>query len=106
MSRVIPGAEPHFEASEVLRRRAHCLIPGGCQTYAKGDDQYPALSPGFIVDGSGCHVRDVDGNVFIEYGLGNRAVVLGHGYVPVVDAARRALANGSNFTRPAAIEVD
>jgi glutamate-1-semialdehyde 2,1-aminomutase len=23
------------------------LIPGGCHTYAKGDDQYPVLAPGF-----------------------------------------------------------
>ena len=28
-------------SSESLRLRAHELIPGGCHTYAKGDDQFP-----------------------------------------------------------------
>ena len=37
--------------------------------------------------------------------MGNRAVGLGHAYAAVVDAAQRELANGCNFTRPAAIEV-
>ena len=53
----------------------------------KGDDQYPELAPGFIVKGKGCHVWDVDGNEFIEYGMGLRAVTLGHAYDPVVEAA-------------------
>src|SRR5690606_20673815 len=69
-------------------------------------DQYPVLSPGFIARGSGCRVEDVDGNEYIEYGMGNRAVGLGHAFAPVVAAARRELANGSNFTRPGRIEVE
>ena len=51
-----------FAASNRLRQQAHELIPGGSHTYAKGDDQYPTLSPGFIERGSGCHVWDADGN--------------------------------------------
>jgi glutamate-1-semialdehyde 2,1-aminomutase len=51
-------------------------------------------------------VWDVDGNGFIEYGMGLRAVVLGHAYPPVVEAARRQMEFGANFTRPAAIEVE
>jgi glutamate-1-semialdehyde 2,1-aminomutase len=94
-----------FPVSASLRRLAHRLIPGGCHTYAKGDDQYPVRSPSFILSGSGCRVRDVDGNEFIEYGMGNRAVTLGHGYAPVVEAARQTIAEGCNFTRPAAIEM-
>lgn len=95
-----------FDASNRMRQRAHQIIPGGCHTYAKGDDQYPVLSPGFIAGGSGCRIRDVDGNNFIEYGMGNRAVGLGHAYPPVLEAVRRALARGCNFTRPAAIEIE
>ncbi|MEM7774303.1 MAG: glutamate-1-semialdehyde 2,1-aminomutase [Pseudomonadota bacterium] len=95
-----------FKQSEVLRQRAHQLIPGGAHTYAKGDDQYPALSPGFIVRGEGCRVWDVDGNEFIEYGMGLRAVTLGHAYPSVLEAVRRELSNGSNFTRPAPIEIE
>ena len=96
----------HFENSDRLRKRAHRIIPGGAHTYAKGDDQYPVLSPGFIVSGYGCHVWDVDGNAYIEYGMGNRAVGLGHAYRHVVDAVSRELEFGCNFTRPARIEID
>ena len=95
-----------FEKSLVLQKRAHELIPGGCHTYAKGDDQYPALSPGFIQKGFGCHVIDVDGNMFIEYGMGLRSVTLGHAYGPVLEAARRQMQWGNNFVRPSPIEVE
>lgn len=96
----------NFEKSNQLRPLAQHLIPGGAHTYAKGDDQYPVLSPGFIARGLGSHVWDVDGNEYIEYGMGNRAVGLGHAYQPVLEAATRQLQFGCNFTRPASIEVE
>jgi glutamate-1-semialdehyde 2,1-aminomutase len=95
-----------FSKSRALRPKAHQLIPGGCHTYAKGDDQYPELAPGFLVRGKGCHVWDIDDNEFIEYGMGLRAVTLGHAFEPVVEAAYRQMQMGTNFTRPAMIEVD
>ena len=94
-----------FYASEQLKRRAHGLIPGGCHTYAKGDDQYPLLAPGFVKRGLGCRVWDADGNEYVEYGMGNRAVGLGHAFRPVVEAVKEELTNGCNFTRPSPIEV-
>ena len=95
-----------FEQSRRLQQRSHAVIPGGAHTYAKGDDQYPVEAPGFLVRGAGCHVWDADGNEFIEYGMGLRSVTLGHGYAPVVEAAARALAQGTNFTRPTPLEVE
>src|SRR5215468_4002488 len=75
-----------FGASRHLQKKAHALIPGGSHTYAKGDDQYPVLAPGFIARGAGCRVWDADGNLFIEYGMGNRTVGLGHAHPAVVKA--------------------
>lgn len=95
-----------FEKSGRLREQSHSLIPGGSHTYAKGDDQYPVLAPGFIERGSGCHVWDADGNRYVEYGMGNRAVGLGHAYPPVRRAVEKTLRDGCNFTRPAKIEVE
>jgi glutamate-1-semialdehyde 2,1-aminomutase len=89
-----------------LRARAHELIPGGAHTYAKGDDQWPVDAPGFIARGAGCHVWDVDGNEFIEFGMGLRSVTLGHAHPAVVAAATQAMSLGVNFTRPAPIEVE
>jgi glutamate-1-semialdehyde 2,1-aminomutase len=89
-----------------VQRRAHELIPGGAHTYAKGDDQYPESAPPFIARGEGCHVWDLDGNEFIEYGMGLRSVGLGHAFPRVIQAVRRELGNGSNFTRPSPREVE
>jgi glutamate-1-semialdehyde 2,1-aminomutase len=63
-------------------------------------------SPAVLSHGKGCHVWDVDGNEFIEYGMGLRAVGLGHAYPDVVEAVRASLDIGTNFTRPAVIELD
>jgi len=95
-----------YARGAALSKKAHALIPGGCHTYAKGDDQFPEAAPGFIVRGQGCHVWDVDGNEFIEYGMGLRAVSLGHAFRPVVEAVEKQIQLGANFVRPATIEVE
>ncbi len=103
-----PGAPPLTDspATAERRARAHDLIPGGAHTYAKGDDQYPAGAPAFIARGRGCHVWDTDGREFVEYGMGLRAVTLGHAFPSVVEAAAAAMRLGTNFTRPSPLEVD
>src|SRR5215472_6367683 len=95
-----------FHKSCALRSKAHKLIPGGSHTYAKGDDQFPEQAPGFIARGKGCHVWDLDGNEFIEYGMGLRAVTLGHAYEPVAEAAYKQMQVGLNFSRPAILEQE
>jgi glutamate-1-semialdehyde 2,1-aminomutase len=110
LDEVAPGAPIGFpgrsEAASALARRAQEIIPGGSHTYAKGDDQYPERSPAFLARGQGCRVWDTDGNEFIEYGMGLRAVTLGHAFAPVVEAVTRQLAGGVNFSRPAPIELE
>jgi glutamate-1-semialdehyde 2,1-aminomutase len=102
----LAATQMDFSKSRALQPKAHRLIPGGSHTYAKGDDQYPEQAPGFIVRGKGCHVWDLDGNEYIEYGMGLRAVTLGHAFDPVVEAAYKQMQLGTNFSRPAKIEVD
>jgi len=96
----------NFAHSKELQQRLRRIVPGGAHTYAKGADQYPELSPGIIARGFGCHVWDVDGNEFIEYGMGLRAVTLGHAYPAVVSAVQESLVLGTNFTRPSKMELD
>jgi glutamate-1-semialdehyde 2,1-aminomutase len=105
-SEIKQRAKLNFKSSAALREKAHALIPGGAHTYAKGDDQFPEISPGFIARGKGCHVWDADGNEFIEYGMGLRAVTLGHAYPSVVEAAYKQMLLGNNYTRPATIEAE
>lgn len=94
-----------FTRGKQLAARLRQVVPNGCHTNAKGDDQYPELAPPLIARGKGCHVWDVDGNEFIEYGMGLRAVTLGHAYPRVVEAVRASLDLGTNFTRPAPEEL-
>ncbi|HMB73674.1 MAG TPA: aminotransferase class III-fold pyridoxal phosphate-dependent enzyme, partial [Gammaproteobacteria bacterium] len=106
MTRLHDDMIPRFETSNAIRDRFHKLIPGGCHTYAKGDDQYPEHMAPYIVRGKGSHVWDVDGNEFIEYGAGMRSVTLGHAFEPVLDAVHRQLELGTNYVRPAMIEIE
>jgi glutamate-1-semialdehyde 2,1-aminomutase len=94
-----------FARSNRMQARLHELVPGGAHTYARGSDQYPEHMTPILTRGEGARVWDVDGNEYVEYGMGLRSVVLGHGYRPVVDAAHAAMCDGMNFTRPTELEV-
>jgi glutamate-1-semialdehyde 2,1-aminomutase len=59
-----------------------------------------------IVRGRGAQVQDVDGNWFVEYGMGLRSVTLGHGYEPVAEAVARAAREGVSFSRPSVWELE
>ena len=95
-----------FDESRALTRRFHAAIPGGGHTYAKGDDQYPEGMAPIVARGEGCHTWDVDDNEYLEYGMGLRAVTLGHAYPAVLAAVERQLPLGANFVRPARIELE
>jgi glutamate-1-semialdehyde 2,1-aminomutase len=94
-----------FTQSAAVQARLHELVPGGAHTYARGPDQYPEAIAPILVRGSGARVSDVDGNEYVEYGMGLRSVTLGHAYAPVVEAVCRAASEGVSFTRPTLLEV-
>src|SRR3954452_20529054 len=101
-----PGVNAHsFDRSNQLQARLHELVPGGAHTFAKGSDQYPEDMAPVLVRGRGARVWDVDGNEFVEYGMGMRAVTLGHGYAPVLEAVKATLDDGVSFTRPTTLEL-
>ena len=99
------SANRSFERSNKLQARLHDVVPGGAHTYARGADQYPEFMAPVLTHGQGSHVWDVDGNEFVEYGMGLRSVTLGHGYRPVVEAVSATIASGVNFSRPTELEL-
>jgi glutamate-1-semialdehyde 2,1-aminomutase len=103
--RVQAALTDRFAKSTVAQERLHELVPGGAHTYARGSDQYPEGLAPVLVRGYGARVEDVDGNTFVEYGMGLRSVTLGHGYEPVVSAVTRAISQGLSFTRPTDLEL-
>ncbi|BBX34562.1 glutamate-1-semialdehyde 2,1-aminomutase [Mycolicibacterium mageritense DSM 44476 = CIP 104973] len=94
-----------FAQSNRVQARLHDVVPGGAHTYARGSDQYPENMSPVLVRGAGCHVWDADGNEYVEYGMGLRAVTLGHGYPPVTEAVRAAITDGVSFSRPTVHEL-
>lgn len=96
----------NFTKSNILRKKASNLIPGGAHTYSKGDDQFPQLSPHSIVKGKGARIWDVDNNEFVDWGMGLTSVLLGHAYQPILDTIKLELDNGVNFIRPSFIEAE
>jgi glutamate-1-semialdehyde 2,1-aminomutase len=101
-----PAGERRFERSQAAQARLHELVPGGAHTYARGEDQYPEGMAPVIVRGEGARVWDVDGNTFVEYGMGLRSVTLGHAYGPVNAAVAEAISHGVSFTRPSTLELE
>jgi glutamate-1-semialdehyde 2,1-aminomutase len=96
---------PTFSTSTAMQERLHELVPGGAHTYARGSDQYPEGMAPVIARGEAAHVQDVDGNWYVEYGMGLRSVTLGHAYAPVVDAVAAAARSGVSFSRPSVWEL-
>jgi len=96
----------NFARSREFSRAIHDVIPGGAHTYSKGDDQFPLNAPAAITHGKGARVWDLDGNEYIDCSMGLTSVSIGHGYEPVARAVAEAAYLGTNFQRPAALELE
>lgn len=86
--------------------RAHRVIPGGAQTYSRGDDQFPVAAPHSFVRGKGGRVWGLDGQEYVDWGMGINNVLIGHAEDAIDDAAVAAIRNGQAFSRPTLLEVD
>ena len=86
--------------------RLNSVIPGGCHTYSRGDDQYPSNAPQIFEKGEGAYLYTPDGGKFLDYGMALRAVTLGYGYKEVNDAAFEGMCKGNNLTRASMIELE
>jgi len=58
--------------------------------------------PPFIEAADGAHVRDVDGNDYIDFSLGDTGAMAGHGPEPTVAAVERQLRRGITHMLPTA----
>src|ERR1051325_1193771 len=55
------------------------------------------VTPIYIDHAVGAHKWDVDGNEYIDYGMGNGALMVGHAHPAVLDAVRGTVGNGLHF---------
>jgi len=96
----------NFTQSYEMNEKLHRLIPGGSHTYSKGEDQFPWRGPKVMARALGAYTWDVDGNRYIDWGMGNRVIILGHSYPAVNEAVKRQIDLGTNFTRPGILEYE
>jgi glutamate-1-semialdehyde 2,1-aminomutase len=69
---------------------ARDLIPGG----AHSNTRLGGPGPLYLARAEGAHVEDLDGRRYLDYTMGNGAVVLGHGHPEVQEAVRRCCDSG------------
>jgi glutamate-1-semialdehyde 2,1-aminomutase len=93
--------ERSHELFEAAKRR----IPGGVNSPVRAFRSVGG-EPFFVESASGCRVRDVDGNEYIDYVGTWGPAILGHAPQPVVDAVRDAAGRGLSFGIPNPLEVE
>jgi len=79
--------------ARALFERARAAVAGG----VGHDLRYNDVAPTYITHARGSHKWDVDGNEYIDYGMGNGALLLGHAHPAVLEAVQRVVPNGLHF---------
>ena len=83
------------------------VIPCATQTLSKGFTQWSVgAAPLFLESGKGCEVTDVDGNVYIDYGMALGPFILGYSDDDINKAITRQLEKGTMFTLPNLLELE
>ncbi len=92
----------HRSQSMDLYARARDCLAGGV-----GHDMRHSLPcPSYIAKASGAMMWDVDGNEYIDYGMGNGALLLGHSPPEVLDAVAAALKDGYHYGQDHPLQVE
>src|SRR3989338_11089895 len=96
-----------LDKSLALLERAKKVIPCATQTLSKGYTQFSVGAvPLFLESAHGCEVRDVDGNVYIDYGMALGPYILGYSDPDVNAAVAKQLEDGTMFTLPHPLEME
>ncbi|MBF0543348.1 MAG: glutamate-1-semialdehyde 2,1-aminomutase [Candidatus Riflebacteria bacterium] len=96
----------NFAKGDQIQKRLEEMVPGGSHTYSKGESQFPEHAPKIISHAKGAYCWDMDGNKFLDWGMGIRISVLGHSYPVVDEAVKKQIDLGTNFTRPSILEFE
>ena len=91
--------------SKRLFRRARQVLPGGVNSPVRAFGSVGG-TPRFIARASGSSVEDVDGNRYVDFVASWGAVIAGHAHPVIVEAVRRAAANGISFGAPTEAEIE
>lgn len=90
--------------SQKLFEAAQQVIPGGVNSPVRAFRAVGGV-PRFITRAKGPRLYDADGNTYLDYVLSWGPMILGHAPRPVIQAIRRAAANGTSYGAPTELEV-
>ncbi len=92
-------------ANEQLFERAKAVIPGGVNSPVRA---FKAVggTPRFIARAQGAYIYDAAGQRYIDCIGSWGPMILGHGHPEVLDAVRRAAADGFSFGAPTEREIE
>ena len=94
-------AEARKQSAALYARAADAL--GGAVGH---DVRHFEPVPMYVARGEGGRKWDVDGNEYIDFLMGNGALLLGHSPAAIVEAVQRALADGTHFGNDHPLHVE
>ena len=89
-----------LETYAAQRPKARALYAEVRELVAGGvghDLRHSPITPIYIDHARGSRKWDIDGNEYIDYGMGNGALLLGHAHPVVLDAVHSVVGNGLHF---------
>ena len=98
-------AEDWIAKSRDLFEEALRYIPGGVNSPVRAF-QAVGGQPLFIQRGQGAYIWDADGHRYVDYVCSWGPLIAGHAPPPVVEALRQALARGTSYGAPTALETE
>jgi len=96
---------PSIRQSENDFNKARKLLPGGVNSPVRAFKSVGG-TPRFIESASGSHIRDVDGNEYIDYVGSWGPMILGHAHPDVLRAVQQTAEHGMSFGAPCELEID
>ena len=96
---------PTHERSHKIHALAQELMPGGVSSPVRA---FKAVGgePIVMATGKGAHIRDVDGNEYIDYVGSWGPLILGHAHPAVVEILQKAAERGTTFGATTELEVE
>jgi glutamate-1-semialdehyde 2,1-aminomutase len=91
--------------SDLLYEEALRYIPGGVNSPVRAFKPVGG-HPLFIERGQGCTIWDADGNAYTDYVGSWGPLILGHAHPKILEAVKKAAANGTSFGAPTAGEIE
>ncbi len=107
MSSKAPPQSDRIAESLRLYARASQLIPGATQLISRRPSQFASgVSPIFAERALGARFWDVDGNEYIDWASGIRAIILGYADPVVNEAVREQLGRGTTYSVSHEVELE